>query len=83
MVQAAFRLGLRIPDDVSVCGFDDSSLAAKISPPLTTVNSPAHGVGAAAVELLVDRIERDIQGASKELATKLVVRESAGPPSGA
>jgi DNA-binding LacI/PurR family transcriptional regulator len=56
-VRAARRAGLRVPDDVSVVGFDDSVLMACTEPPLTTVRQPIEAIGRAAVELLVGQIE--------------------------
>lgn len=80
VLQAAYRLDLSVPDDVSVCGYDNSSLSLKTIPPLTTVNHPAREVAAAAVEMLITRIERSEIDAFRELATSIVVRESSGPP---
>ena len=48
--------GCGSPQDVSVVGFDDIALAAHFDPPLTTVRLPAHGLGTAAGQLLVDRV---------------------------
>ena len=56
-VRAARRAGLRVPDDVSVVGYDDSPLMACTDPPLTTVRQPIEAIGRAAVELLVGQVE--------------------------
>src|SRR5690242_13293046 len=56
-VRAARRAGLRVPDAVSVVGYDDSPLMACTDPPLTTVRQPIEAIGRAAVELLVGQVE--------------------------
>ncbi len=79
--QAARRLGLRIPADVSVVGFDDLPIASLVDPPLTTVHQPLTEMAAAATELALalGRGERPPQ-AGLELATTLTVRGSTAPP---
>jgi DNA-binding LacI/PurR family transcriptional regulator len=77
--QAAERLGRRIPDDLSVVGFDDVPRAAAWDPPLTTIRQPLVDKGRAAADLLLELIDgrppRRI-----ELPIELVVRDSSGPP---
>lgn len=53
---AAAETGLRIPEDLSVVGFDDIALAAFSNPPLTTIAQPKHQTGALAARLLLERI---------------------------
>jgi DNA-binding LacI/PurR family transcriptional regulator len=74
---AAARLGLRIPDDVSVVGFDDLPEAQWVSPALTTVHQPIAEMGEAALRMLL-RISTDLsrEAPREELATRLVVRGS-------
>jgi LacI family repressor for deo operon, udp, cdd, tsx, nupC, and nupG len=81
--QAARTLGLRIPADLSVVGFDDLPVAALIDPPLTTVHQPLTEMAAAATELALalGRGEQTSQ-LGLELATTLIVRESTAPPPG-
>lgn len=55
-MDAARQLGLRIPDDVALAGFDDIEAAALLTPPLTTVINPAYEVGQAAGRLILDRM---------------------------
>jgi LacI family transcriptional regulator len=81
--EAARLRGLRVPDDVSVVGFDDLPQARWSSPPLTTVRQPLvqMGVLAARTVLRLARAE-DIESLRLELATELVVRDSSAPPGG-
>jgi DNA-binding LacI/PurR family transcriptional regulator len=75
--------GLRIPDDVSVVGFDDLPEAHWISPTLTTIRQPTTELGAAAVKLLLDLAKGDDSTVRlqtrMELTTELVARASSGP----
>lgn len=57
-VEALAEAGLRVPDDVSVAGFDDSLAARLCVPQLTTVRQPLRAMGARAVEVLLNRIDR-------------------------
>jgi DNA-binding LacI/PurR family transcriptional regulator len=79
--QAARALGLRIPADLSVVGFDDLPIAGLVDPPLTTVRQPLVEMAAAATELALalGRGERTPQ-VGLELATTLTVRDSTAPP---
>lgn len=79
--QAAHEAGLRIPEDLSVVGFDDLPIAAWIDPPLTTVHQPLAEMAATATEiaLAIDRREQKFQ-VGVELATSLIVRASTRPP---
>ena len=52
-IDAVHELGLRVPDDVSVVGFDDTVTARTSSPPLTTIRQPHADKGAAAVRMLL------------------------------
>jgi DNA-binding LacI/PurR family transcriptional regulator len=79
--QAAREAGLRIPEDLSVVGFDDLPVVAWIDPPLTTVHQPLTEMAVAATELALalGRGEhRPLTGL--ELATTLTVRSSTAPP---
>lgn len=82
--QAIRERGLRIPEDVSVIGFDDVPSAEAIEPPLTTVRLPAYAIGWAAVELVIQLIENpsEVTETRIELETELVVRRSTGPAPG-
>lgn len=79
--QAAREAGLRVPDDVSVVGFDDLPVAAWLDPPLTTVHQPLSQMAAAATELaLALGRGEDAPQLGVELATTLTVRGSTAPP---
>lgn len=72
--------GRRVPDDVSVVGFDDHPLASLWSPALTTVNQDFAGLGSRAYHLLEGLLMGEkVRKFSSEMPT-LVIRESAGPP---
>ncbi|GGR33478.1 hypothetical protein GCM10010251_57200 [Streptomyces aurantiogriseus] len=79
--QAAREAGLRIPDDLSVVGFDDLPVVAWMDPPLTTVHQPLTEMAAAATELALTlgRGEEAPQ-VGLEIATTLTVRASTAPP---
>ena len=54
VMAAAYRLGLRAPDDFSLCGFDDSPIASALSPPLTTIRQPTRQFGMDAIRLMME-----------------------------
>jgi DNA-binding LacI/PurR family transcriptional regulator len=70
------RKGLRVPEDVSVTGFDDIQHTAYVNPALTTVHVPLYEVGALACERLIERIRGRSEKVSDVLPTHLVVRDS-------
>jgi LacI family transcriptional regulator len=79
--EAARQHGLRIPEDLSVVGFDDLPVARWASPPLTTVRQPLAEMGSAAAQMLGELIEgQPLRSNRVELSTELIVRESTAPP---
>lgn len=77
--KAARGLGLRVPDDLSVSGFDDLLLAIALDPELTTVRLPAEDVGARGMTALLALLDGGpVTGG--ELPVELVIRGSTGPP---
>jgi DNA-binding LacI/PurR family transcriptional regulator len=81
-IKAANTVGCKVPDEISVVGFDDIELASYICPALTTVSQPVIKIAAKAIELMVQLI-LDPEAAPKQrmirLAPRLVVRQSSGP----
>lgn len=78
-IGAIREAGLRVPEDISLIGFDDIPLAAYFDPPLTTIRLPAHELGLAAGGALLDVIAgRDVPLRTL-LATRIVVRSSTAP----
>ncbi|MGX4655226.1 LacI family DNA-binding transcriptional regulator [Micromonospora sp. SCSIO 07396] len=78
---AAREAGLRIPDDLSVVGFDDVEPAAWLAPPLTTVRQPFAEIGATAARLALAIIDgRSLSQERYEVGTTLVARGSTAPP---
>jgi len=76
-IKALKEAGLRVPEDISVVGFDDIELSIYSDPPLTTVWVPWEEVGSTAVDVLLDVINGSHDGREMiELPVKLVVRES-------
>jgi LacI family transcriptional regulator len=78
-IKAAHDLGVRIPEDVSITGYDDIQYASFLTPPLTTVRQDIGAVGEAAADLMLRRIE-GLESPSLVLSPRLVVRESTSPP---
>ena len=79
-VKKAQQMGVRIPDELSVVGFDDEAAASRTSPPLTTIHQPLREMGAAGVERLLARIDDpDLPAERRVLPIRLVVRGSTGP----
>ena len=82
LIQALVQKGVRVPEDVSVMGFDDIPFAGAVLPPLTTIHYPAQEAGKLAAIMLMD----SIQSGEKQteltisLTPTLVLRSSVAPP---
>lgn len=76
----ARELGIRVPEELSVVGFDDAVNASYCHPPLTTVRQPSEEMGAAAVRVLLERIEDQSPAHRMRFPATLVVRSSTAPP---
>ncbi|HVJ03442.1 MAG TPA: LacI family DNA-binding transcriptional regulator [Sphingomonas sp.] len=84
-VGVAHRCGLHVPQDLSIVGFDDTSLATTIWPELTTVRQPISAMAESALNLLLARIRSHRGGQADKLEEQvldheLILRESSGPP---
>ncbi|MGP3918418.1 substrate-binding domain-containing protein [Nonomuraea sp. 10N515B] len=76
-MQVARNRGLRIPEDLSVVGFDDTEIATMTSPQLTTVRQPLREMGMVALRTALRLASGErIESNHIELATELVIRES-------
>ena len=75
-VRAARELGLRVPDDLSVVGFDNIPFSSYFDPPLTTVEIPKYPMGAAAMEMLVNLISKKNAERSRWFHTQFLIRGS-------
>lgn len=79
-VHAAQDLGLQVPRDLSVVGFDDLPAAVALRPGLTTVRQPLHQLGADALRMVLRAASGERLPARVSYPTELVVRESTAPP---
>ncbi|WP_223172090.1 substrate-binding domain-containing protein [Microbacterium sp. NIBRBAC000506063] len=83
VIAAATARGLRVPEDLSVVGYDDIALARWMSPQLTTVHQPLRRMGEEATRLVLRMAEGKTPDTLRmDLATHLVVRGSTAPPAG-
>jgi LacI family transcriptional regulator len=85
VVSVAHRRGLQVPDDLSVVGFDDTSLATSVWPELTTIRQPVSAMAGAALEMLLGALRAIGRGdpvgtAERVLDHELVIRGSAAAP---
>jgi DNA-binding LacI/PurR family transcriptional regulator len=87
VVRAADELGLRVPDDLTVVGFDDHPLALRMQPRLTTVRQDVNLKGHEAVRILRNLMaagrggedDRSMTGERRTLPVELIIRDSSGP----
>ena len=80
-MKAAREFGLRVPEDISVIGFDDIESASYFNPSLTTIRQPLHQMGAVAAHLLLQRIRgREPLAPVAPILPQLVIRDSTCPP---
>ncbi|MFV0574637.1 MAG: DNA-binding transcriptional regulator CytR [Vibrio sp.] len=80
-IQQAKLLGYRVPEDISIVGFDDIQFSQFSDPPLTTVSQPRYEIGKQSMLMLLDILKgREVSAGSRLLEANLVVRKSAAPP---
>ena len=72
--------GIRIPDEISIAGFDDLDMSSQIKPALTTIHVPSAEMGENAAEYLVAQIRREPLQPPVEMGTRLMVRETTAKP---
>jgi LacI family transcriptional regulator len=79
VLHAAREAGLRVPEDLSVVGFDDFQVATRVFPTLTTLHSPIRAIGSLAARKLFERVTQTPGGPAEAPPPLLVVRQSSGP----
>lgn len=79
-IQACSKLGLRVPEDMSVIGFDDISASDCYTPPLTTVQQPNMEGAKAGIQLLMNLLENENKPVCRHLLSRLVIRETTAAP---
>jgi DNA-binding LacI/PurR family transcriptional regulator len=82
VLHKVYRAGLRVPDDLSIIGFDDIQMARVTIPPLTSIQMSRLELARAAVTALREHVENINPHREYKIDTKLVVRESTGYPPG-
>jgi LacI family transcriptional regulator len=82
-IRAFQEHGLRVPQDISVMGFDDIPGAMFQTPSLTTVRQPLNRMGEVAAQTLLERIEGNVEESNIAIEPELVVRESTAKAPGA
>lgn len=79
VIEAAQAAGLKVPEDLSVIGFDDIDMAAHCNPPLTTIRQDVERIGREALELLVELVQNPkMPPPERIIPAKLIVRQSTG-----
>jgi LacI family transcriptional regulator len=79
VIAAVFERGQRVPEDVSVAGFDDIPLASQVWPALTTVHQPIYAIAQTATEILLRLLKHEQASQQVEFSTELRLRQSAAP----
>ncbi|PNQ70746.1 DNA-binding transcriptional regulator CytR [Vibrio agarivorans] len=80
-IQEAKRLGFRVPQDLSIVGFDDIQFSQFCDPPLTTISQPRYEIGRQAVLMMLELLRgQEIHSGSRLLDTELIIRSSTAQP---
>lgn len=79
LIKRAHELGVKIPDDIAIVGYDDVVISSLVIPSLTTIRQPIFEMGRTAVKMLLNQMESDINNASEIVIfqPELIIRESA------
>ena len=72
--------GIKIPEEISIAGFDDLDMSSQVTPPLTTIHVPSAEMGENAAEYLVAKIRQEPLEPPAEIETRLMVRETTAKP---
>ncbi|SNU01005.1 transcriptional regulator, LacI family [Ruaniaceae bacterium KH17] len=80
LIHGLHTRGIRVPEDISMVGFDDIPEARHFIPPLTTVRQDFHALGTSAVRSLIRMIEGEAEPRMEFITPELIVRESTAPP---
>ncbi len=78
VLQIAYEYGIAIPGELTVVGFDDSSIASMVAPQITTIRQPIKDMTREAADMLLHQIETGETSLSRELPYKLILRQSSG-----
>ncbi|MGR6832445.1 DNA-binding transcriptional regulator CytR [Aliivibrio wodanis] len=79
--QKAKQMGFRVPQDISIMGFDDIEFSQYCDPPLTTISQPRYEIGRQSMLMLLELLKgNDVRSGSRLLESSLVIRESTAPP---
>lgn len=79
--QKAKQMGFRVPQDISIMGFDDIEFSQYCDPPLTTISQPRYEIGRQSMLMLLELLKgNDVRSGSRLLESSLIVRESTAPP---
>jgi DNA-binding LacI/PurR family transcriptional regulator len=82
VLRATHELGIHVPEDISVAGFDDIEVAAYVEPPLTTVAQPKHEMGRLAMDLVLEALDANAPLGSHDVPGSVIHRGSTGPAPG-
>jgi LacI family transcriptional regulator len=82
VMNALLEAGIRVPQTISIIGYDDQTIASKLHPLLTTIRQPAEKIGQSAVDLLLKWVDsKTARNVTIKLKPELVIRETTGKPS--
>lgn len=80
LINGLVRLGINVPEDISIIGFDDAYIATYCNPPLTTIHYPKHRIGQSMAQILISLLNNETTPDSITLETEFVRRESTAKP---